>query len=105
MAKKTTMVSLGPSEELASFDPMVDRDWNLVLIHRSNEPLVSWWGNMCSKIVTRVVERNESGKPLHWYHNKLYDFCYKQYDKYGDYYRVLDNSFGEALNDDIYEVR
>ena len=98
-------ITLGPSTELPTNSNLTDAEWNFVLIHRHDDILMQTWGNLCSKIVTKIVERDADEKPLHWYHKKLYYFCYKQYDKYGDYYRVLDNSYGEPGNDDIYEVR
>jgi hypothetical protein len=110
MAKKkatvdTGIINLGPSTELPTQSTLNNSDLNFVLVHRHYEPLLQKWGNLCSRVVTRIVSRDAYEKPIHWYHIKLYNFCYAQYDKYGDYYRILDNSFGEADNDDIYEVR
>lgn len=99
------IIDLGASEELPTQSSLNEADWNFVLIHRHHDPLMQWWGNMCSKLVSYVTVRAADEKPIRWYHVKLYNFGYKQYDKYGDYYRILDNSFGEANDDDIYEVR
>lgn len=102
---ETVSIDLGPSEELPTESSLTIGNWNFVLVHRHHDPLVQKWGNFCSKLVSYVTVRAADEKPIRWYHVKLYNFCYEQYDKYGDYYRVLDNSFGEADDDDIYEVR
>ena len=101
----TKSIDLGPSEKLPTQSSLSIGDWNFVLVHRHDEPLVQKWGNLCSKIVTYVTVRSADEKPIRWYHEKLYHFCYKQYDRYGDYYRILDNSFGKAKDDELYEVR
>jgi len=103
--KKTVMVDLGTAEDLATHDPTTDVEWNFVLIHRSNEPLVSWWGNMCGHVQHRLIKMEDSGKPWRWYHDKLYNFVSNQNYAYGDYYRLLDNSFGTAEHDVIYEEK
>jgi hypothetical protein len=112
MAKKiieiptdTGTIDLGPIVDLKSERVLSYSDWNTVLVHRHYDPLFQKWGNFCSRIVTRIVVRADNELPIRWYHRAIYDFCYDQYDRYGDYYRILDNSFGEANNDDIYEVR
>lgn len=101
----TQTINLGPSEELPAQSSLQIGSWNFVLVHRHDEWIMQKWGNFCSKLVSYVTMRAADEKPVRWYHVKLYNFCYEQYDKYGDYYRVLDNSFGEANDDDIYEVR
>lgn len=97
-------INLGPSEGLESHDPE-DVPFNFVLVHRHNEWIVQKWGNFCSKIVTHIVERDVYDRPLRWYHKKIYHFCYDQYDKYGDYYRLLDNSFGTIDTDGMREIQ
>ena len=99
----TTTISLGSSEDLASHDPE-SVPFNLVLIHRHYEPVLQKWGNLCSLIVSKFYERYTAGKPIRWYHVKIHAFCYEQYDKYGDYYRILDNSFGTMETDEVREV-
>lgn len=79
--------------------------WNFVLIHRHYDPLMQKWGNMCSKIVSVIANRAADEKPIRWYHKKLWDFCYKQYDRYGDYYRMIDSSFTSAEEDTLLEVQ
>lgn len=101
----TATINLGPSEDLPTQSSLQIGNWNFVLVHRHDEWIMQKWGNFCSKLVSYVTVRAADEKPVRWYHVKLYNFCYEQYDKYGDYYRVLDNSFGEANDDDIYEVR
>jgi hypothetical protein len=101
---KTNSIDIGTAEDLASHNPE-DVPFNFVLVHRHYEPIVQKWGNLCSRIVSRIVSRDAYNMPVRWYHVKLFKFCYAQYDKYGDYYRVLDNSFGTAETDDIREVR
>lgn len=104
MAKKK-VINLGPSTDLPTESKLNYADWNMVLVHRHYDPLFQKWGNFCSHIVSKIVLRADNKKPIRWYHKAIYDFCYDQYDRFGDYYRILDNSFGEANNDDIYEVR
>ena len=101
----TGTIDLGPIVDLKTESSLNIGDWNFVLVHRHYDPLFQKWGNLCSKLVSYVTMRAADEKPIRWYHVKLYNFCYEQYDKYGDYYRILDNSFGEANDDDIYEVR
>jgi hypothetical protein len=100
----TQSIVLGASEDLAKHDPET-MDFNFVLVHRHYEPFMQRWGNMCSKIVSHIVNRDAYGMPIRWYHVKLFKFCYAQYDKYGDYYRIIDNSFGEIDNDVLREVQ
>lgn len=101
----TVSIDLGPIEELATESSLRIGEWNFVLVHRHYDPLFQKWGNLCSRVVTKIVMRADNKKPIRWYHTAVYDFCYDQYDRYGDYYRVLDNSFGEANDDELYEVR
>jgi len=110
MAKKkvtvdTGTIDLGPIVDLKAERTLSYSDWNAVLVHRHYDPLLQKWGNLCSRIVTKIVVRAANEKPIRWYHTAIYDFCYDQYDRYGDYYRVIDNSFGEAKDDELYEVR
>jgi hypothetical protein len=55
--------------------------------------------------VTKITIRADNEKPIRWSHRFLFDFCYDQYDRYGDYYRILDNSFGDKEDDELFEVR
>lgn len=112
MAKKkvventnTNEIDLGPIVDLKAERSLVYADWNTILVHRHYDPLFQKWGNLCSRIVTKITLRADNEKPIRWYHRFLFDFCYDQYDRYGDYYRVLDNSFGEKENDELLEVR
>lgn len=110
MAKKKVIndpleIDLGPSVDLKLESVLNYADWNTVLVHRHYDPLMQKWGNFCSRIVTKITLRADNKKPIRWYHALVFDFCYDQYDRYGDYYRILDNSFGEANNDELYEVR
>jgi hypothetical protein len=98
-------IELGASEDLPTNSTLNIAGWNVVLVHRHPEWILQKWGNYCSRIVTKIVIRADNEKPIRWYHKFIYDFCYDQYDRFGDYYRILDNSFGEADDDDIYEVR
>jgi hypothetical protein len=98
-------IDLGPSEELPTRSTLNEADWNFVLVHRHWDPLLQKWGNLCSRVVTRITLRADNEKPIRWYHRFLFDFCYDQYDRYGDYYRILDNSFGEKEDDELLEVR
>jgi hypothetical protein len=100
----TKSIALGPSEDFASHDPEA-MDFNFVLVHRHYEPIVQKWGNLCSKIVSRIVTRDAYNMPIRWYHKAIFNFCYEQYDKYGDYYRLLDNSFGTVETDVMREVQ
>ena len=101
---KVKFIDLGPTEDLASYNPE-DMDFNFVGVHRHNEWIVQKWGNFCSKIVSHLVNRDVYGGPIRWYHKMVFNFCYAQYDKYGDYYRIIDNTFGDANTDGIREVR
>lgn len=101
---KTTSIHLGTAEDFVSVpDPSTIPD-NLITIHRSHDPLKSAWGNFCSKIVTRLHNRAENNLSIRWYHEKIYNFCYAQYDKYGDYYKIIDSSYATYEQDGIYEV-
>lgn len=101
---KTVTISLGTSEELATDPDPTEIPFNFIRIHRHPEPAIQAWGNYCSKVVTKLSNRSEQGLPVRWYHIKLFNFCYKQYDKYGDYYRLIDTSYGTYDQDGIYEV-
>lgn len=100
----TETVDLGPSIDFVSIPDPTDDINNFITIHRHYNVELQKWGNFCSKIVTRLSNRDERGLPVRWYHIKIFNFCYKQYDKYGDYYRVIDNTYGKVEHDDIYEV-
>lgn len=93
-----------PSDKISTTNVASTADWNFVRVSRSYEPFLSMWGNTCSRIVTKLVNRANAGKKIRWYHQKLFDFSYEQYDKYGDYYRIIDNSFGSIEDDVIREV-
>jgi hypothetical protein len=101
----TKSIDLGPSEELPTNSTLRMAEWNVVLVHRHYSVILQKWGNFCSRLVSKIVARADNGWQIRWYHKAIFDFCYDQYDRYGDYYRILDNSFGEANDDDIYEVR
>lgn len=101
----TETIDLGPIVDLKAERELGYADWNTVLVHRHYDPLLQKWGNFCSRIVTKITIRADNELPIRWYHELVYDFCYDQYDRYGDYYRIINNSFGEANDDDIYEVR
>ena len=94
-------IDLGPSEDLPTKSTLNEVDWNFVLIHRHYDPLMQWWGNLNSHIMSKLILSYDD-KPRAWKY-KLFLAAQKQYDKYGDYYRILDNSFGEPGSDDIYE--
>jgi hypothetical protein len=98
-------VELGPTINLATSSVAERANWNFVVIHRHYDPLLQKWGNLCSKTVTKLVLRSENNKPIRWYHEQLFNFCYNQYDKYGDYIRIIDNSFQSPLNDEMLEVQ
>ena len=101
----TNWIDLGPTVNLVTNpDPYKIKN-NFVLIHRNSDFFMQWWGNYCSKIVTKLSLRGESDKPYRWYHKTLFNFCYAQYDKYGDYYRLIDFSWGNPVNDETLEVR
>ena len=100
----TQSIAIGTAEELKSHNPE-EVPFNFVLVHRHYEPIMQKWGNLCSRVVSKIVSRDAYGMPVRWYHVKLFKFCYAQYDKYGDYYRILDNSFGKIDTDGIREVQ
>lgn len=106
MSKKinTTMVSLGMSEDLAVNPNPEEIPYNFVRIHRHRDPLNQKWGNFCSKIVSKIARYAADGGRVRWYHRKLFNFCYAQYDKYGDYFKIIDNTYGTYEQDGIYEV-
>lgn len=95
------VVDLGPSQDLPLKSILDDADWNFVLIHRHYDPLIQRWGNFNSLIMNKLILSYDN-KPRAW-KIRLFNLAQTQYDKYGDYYRILDNSYGEPGNDDIYE--
>lgn len=99
----TVTVNLGPIENLETESVLKYADWNFVQVRRTHDPLYRWWGSLNSHIMSKLILSYDD-KPREW-KIKLFNAAQEQYDKYGDYYRVLDNSFGEASDDDIYEVR
>lgn len=99
----TKTINLGPSEELPTTSSLQIGNWNLVQVRRTDDPLFRWWGNLNSSVMSKLILSYDD-KPREW-KIKLFNLAQEQYDKYGDYYRVLDNSFGKAEDDDIYEVR
>ena len=108
MAKKKVtsdpnIIDLGPSTELPTNSRLNYSDWNFVQVRRSDDPLFRWWGNLNSSLMSKLILSYDD-KPRTW-KIKLFHKAQDQYDKYGDYYRILDNSFGKAEDDDIYEVR
>ena len=102
MAKKTKTIDLGPSEELPTKSTLNEVEWNFVQIRRTDDPLYRWWGNLNSTIMSKLILSYDD-KPREW-KIKLFNIAQNQYEKYGDYYRILDNSFGEPGADDIYET-
>ena len=100
---KTTTIELGSGEDLITVTPAAERENNFILIHRHYEPALQMWGNFCSRIVTKLYNYSEAGGKIRWYHEKLYKFCYAQYDKYGDYFRLIDVTY-TTDQDRIYEV-
>ena len=100
----THSIHLGSGEQFMTIAPAAERPYNYVTIHRHWDPLFQWWGNSCSRIVTKLDKRSKDGLPIRWYHEKIFDFCYEQYDKYGDYYRLMDGAFATHEQDGIYEV-
>ena len=99
----THSIDLGSVEQLQTKSSLHDAEWNFVQIRRTDDPLYRWWGNINSSIMSKLILSYDD-KPREW-KIKLFNAAQKQYDKYGDYYRILDNSFGEASDNDIYEVR
>ena len=98
----TKIVDLGPIEELQTKSSLNDVEWNFVQVRRTTDPLFRWWGNLNSSIMSKLILSYDN-KPREW-KIKLFHIAQEQYDKYGDYYRVLNNSFGDPGADDIYEV-
>jgi hypothetical protein len=99
----TKTIDLGPIEELQTKSVLDYSDWNFIEIRRTDDPIYRWWGNLNSTIMSKLILSYDD-KPREW-KIKLFNMAQNQYDKYGTYYRVLDNSFGKAEDDDIYEVR
>lgn len=104
MSEKTVTIDLGASENLVVNPNPEEIPYNFMMIHRHHDPFMQKWGNFCSKVVTKLSKRTDVGETIRWYHVKLFNFCYKQYDKYGDYYKIIDNSYGTYEQDGIYEV-
>ena len=100
----STFIDVGPTIDLSTSSSLNSSDFNFVLVHRHYDPLVQKWGNLCSKVVSSIVSRDAYDMPIRWYHVALFKFCYNQYDKYGDYFRILDNSFGNKESDQVIEV-
>jgi hypothetical protein len=98
----TSIIDLGPVEELKTESSLNYSDWNFIQIRRTDDPLFRWWGNLNSHWMSKLILSYESSPRLWKY--KLFNAAQVQYEKYGDYYRVLDNSFGEPGADDIYET-
>ena len=107
MAKKKVVndpnvIDLGPSTELPTQSDLNTSAWNFVLVHRHYDPLMRWWGNLNSHWMGKLILSYDD-KPKDW-KIKLFNLTQNQYDKYGDYWRMLDTSFAEPGADDIYEV-
>lgn len=100
---KTVTIDIGLVKHLETKSALDTSEWNFVTIHRIDDPLFRWWGNVNSAIMNKLILSYDD-KPREW-KIKLFNMAQNQYDKYGTYYRVLDNSFGKAEDDDIYEVR
>ena len=99
----TVTIDLGPIENLETQSVLNYSDWNFVQVRRTDDPFYRWWGNLNSSLMSKLILSYDD-KPRTW-KIKLFHKAQDQYDKYGDYYRILDNSFGKAEDDDIYEVR
>lgn len=105
LGENTSTLDLGLATELPLKSILSTADWNFACVHRHSEPVIQKWGNFCSSIVTKLSERANGDKPIRWYHKKLFNFCYEQYDKYGDYYRMIDSSYATIEEDQIMEIR
>ena len=103
MSINTTTIHLGKSEDLAHYDP-TEVPHNFVMYHRHPEYIVQKWGNFCHKVVSWLSQKAEDGLVVRWYHQKIFDWCYDQYDKYGDYYVIINNVYGSYEYYGIYEV-
>lgn len=101
---ETKYIDLGPSESLGTISKLDDIGWNSVQIHRHPEWIMQKWGNLCCIPMTRILVRAADDMPIRWYHEKIYNFCKTQYDKYGDYYRILDSSFSDFTIDQPLEI-
>ena len=99
----TKIIDLGPITDLKAERNLSYSDWNFVQVRRTDDPLFRWWGNLNSSIMSKLILSYDD-KPRTW-KIKLFHKAQDQYEKYGDYYRILNNSFGKAEDDDIYEVR
>lgn len=102
-SRDTKTIDIGPIENLEVEINVPYSDWNFVEVRRTDDPLFRWWGNLNSTVMSKLILSYDD-KPREW-KIKLFNMAQNQYDKYGTYYRVLDNSFGKAEDDDIYEVR
>lgn len=99
----TETIDLGPITDFKAERILSYSDWNFVQVRRTDDPLFRWWGNLNSSIMSKLILSYDN-KPRTW-KIKLFHKAQDQYEKYGDYYRILNNSFGKAEDDDIYEVR
>lgn len=99
----TETIDLGPITDFKAERILSYSDWNFVQVRRTDDPLFRWWGNLNSSIMNKLILSYDN-KPRTW-KIKLFHKAQDQYEKYGDYYRILNNSFGKAEDDDIYEVR
>lgn len=100
--KDTVTIDLGPAEDYVSY-ASADIPFNFVCIHRHDELIMQKWGNFCNRIMSKILWRDVKELPIKWYHRKIYNFCSNQYNKYGDYYRLIDNTFGTATDDIMWE--
>ena len=99
----TEIIDLGPITDFKAERTLSYSDWNFVQVRRTDDPLFRWWGNLNSSVMSKLILSYDN-KPRTW-KIKLFHKAQDQYEKYGDYYRILNNSFGKAEDDDIYEVR
>lgn len=99
----TETIDLGPITDFKAERILSYSDWNFVQVRRTDDPLFRWWGNLNSSVMSKLILSYDN-KPRTW-KIKLFHKAQDQYEKYGDYYRILNNSFGKAEDDDIYEVR
>ena len=98
----TVTIDIGPVENLETKSSLHQADWNFVQVRRTDDPLFRWWGNLNSSVMSKLILSYDD-KPRTW-KIKLFHKAQDQYEKYGDYYRILDNSFGDPMADDIYET-
>ena len=86
---ETTTIDIGPIEDLETKSALNYSDWNFVEIRRTDDPFYRWWGNLNSKVMSKMILSYDD-KPRKW-KIKLFNAAQNQYDKYGTYYRILDN--------------